>query len=182
MDDDTFLARMADWEALPGDVEDESYYRNGEAISPPLDTKFDNLCTLYLEANHKQRLLLVKLFAAYKGTAPPERAAYARFDNLILGYMWRISRRIIASPGEAFLLRLGLAAAAIAQEHPDARDIIVALAFLHYAARQAHIDPRPHFEAVAALARLETRKFILDFLKRGNKEIDEIADYFGGTG
>ena len=85
MDDDTFLARMADWEALPGDIEDESYCHNGEAISPPLDTKFDALCTLYLEARQKQRLLLIRIFAAYKGTAPPERAAYARFDNLILG-------------------------------------------------------------------------------------------------
>ena len=25
MDDDTFLARMADWEALPGDIHDDGY-------------------------------------------------------------------------------------------------------------------------------------------------------------
>jgi hypothetical protein len=77
MDDDTFLARMADWEALPDDIHDDGY-----GLSPfpcPLDSKFDTLCALFLEANEPQRQMLPELFKAEKSGRRGQ--AYIRFDK-----------------------------------------------------------------------------------------------------
>jgi hypothetical protein len=178
MDDDTFLARLADWEALPGDIHDEGY-----GLSPfpcPLDTKFDALCALFLQADEQQRQMLPKLFKAEK-SGRRGQSPYIRFDNLGLSYIRRLARSALPN-GTGQTLRRGLAAAAIVQEYPDYRDIIISLAFLHLAARKAGIDPAPAFTEVAALARPETQAFLLDFLRRGNKSIDSMVQAFGGLG
>jgi len=177
MDDSAFLARLAGWESMPGSIEDEAYFSS--AFPGPLDAKFDALCALHLEASADQRAFLIDLFASQKSTLARPYLAYLRFDNLILGYMRRITRRITA-PGDTTPLRLGLAAAAIVQEHPDYRDVIISLAFLHYAATRAGIDPRPHFEAVAALARPETGSFLLNFLTRSPAGIQHMVQELGG--
>lgn len=177
MDDDTFLARMANWEALPGDIEDESY---GLSPSPcSLDSKFDTLCALFLEVNEQQRQMLPELFKAEKSGRRGQ--AYIRFDNLGLSYIRRLARNALPKRAEQ-ALRRGLAAAAIVQEYPDYRDIIISLAFLHQSARKAGIDPAPAFIEIAALARPETQDFLLDFLRRGNKGIGSMVDAFGGLG
>lgn len=177
MDDDTFLARMADWEALPGDIHDDRY-----GLSPfpcPLDTKFDTLCALFLEAGERQRQMLPELFKAEKSGRRGQ--SYIRFDNLGLFYIRRLARNAL-SRGAEQTLRQGLAAAAIVQEYPDYRDNIISLALLHQATRKAGLDPAPAFTEVAALARPETQDFLLDFLKRGNKGIDSMVEAFGGLG
>ncbi len=177
MDDSAFLARLAAWERLPGSIDTEDYLAS--AFPEPLDARFDALCAIYLEASAAHRAFLIDLFASQQSTLARPHLAYLRFDNLILGYMRRITRRI-TTPDDTMPLRLGLAAGAIVQEHPDYRDVIVSLAFLHHAATRAGIDPRPHFEAVAALARPETGAFLLDFLTRSPARMKQMVREFGG--
>lgn len=178
MDDDAFLARLAEWEAMPASIHDDTYYASD--FPGPLDAKFDTLCTLFQEGSDEQRPLLAELYAAEKapkGSPFP----YLRLDNLGIHYARRLAKALAAG-GDAALLRQGLLAIAIVQEQPDYRDIIISLAFLHLAARKAGLDPAPAFNTVAALARPETRTFLLDFLKRPTKEIDHMVAEFGGLG
>lgn len=178
MDDDTFLARLAGWEALPGDIHDDGY--GFYSFPCPLDSKFDRLCTLFLEAGEQQRQMLPEFFKAEKSSRRGQ-SPYVRFDNLGLLYIRRLAFNALPNGAEQSLRR-GLAAAAIVQEHPDYRDIIISLAFLHLAARRAGLDPAPAFTKIAALAQPETRNFLLDFLRRGNKGIDSMVEAFGGLG
>jgi hypothetical protein len=77
-------------------------------------------------------------------------------SNLIL-YMRRVASSITSEAGSSYL-RQALAAAAILQEREDDRDIIVSLAFLHYGATRAGINPEPFFREVARLARPVTER------------------------
>ncbi len=178
MDDDAFLARLAEWEAMPGSIHDDTYCASD--FPGPLDAKFDALGIIFLEGNEEQRRLLAEMYAAEK---PPLRNPnrYLYLDNLGLGYTRRIAQALAAG-GDAALLRSGLVAIAIVQEQPDFRDIIISLSFLHLAARKAGLEPAPAFTEIASLARPETRDFMLNFLSRGEKAIDQMVAEFGGLG
>src|SRR6476659_4899457 len=156
MDDvnnEEFLSRLLKWEAKLNRAERERDY-----------SRFDALCALYLEATAEQRLQLPSLVA-------PEDSA--RYDNVLGGlivYMgWDAER--IKTPADLLPLHLGLAAAAILQERLDDRDIGISLSFLYLAAKRAGIDPVPHFQEIAGMARPETKQFILRFLERDEKWI-----------
>src|SRR5918994_5765675 len=167
MGDDEFEARLLAWLGMPG--EGETYQHDADPYPDDLrDARFDALCALYLEATEEQRTQVPALFAREESTRAYVRIAEwrasrerARDDlSAMIFYM----RRVAGSIGlgdDAWRLRLGLAAAAILQEREDYRDIIVSLAFLHYAARRAGIDPDPFFREVAHLARPETEEFVV---------------------
>ncbi len=182
MGDDEFEARLVGWLAMPG----EPYPQHADPYPADFrDARFDALCALYLEANELQRAQIPEIFAREESTRAYARIAdwassreRARNDlsSLIL-YMRRVASSI-ESGDHTWRLRLGLAAAAILQEREDYRDVMVSLASLHHAARQAGIDPRPIFREVAALARPETERFMRGFLERDEAEIEEMVEAF----
>ena len=157
MRDYDFVARLLEWLEMPG--EGEPYPHDaGPHPADPRDARFDCLCTLYLEADEAQRAQIAALFArdAEQSTRAHSRIAHwvaargrARdyLSNLIL-YMRRLSSSMGSGNDATWRLRLGLAAAALLQEREDYRDVMVSLAYLHHAARQAGIDPDPHFREV----------------------------------
>ena len=184
MRDDEFEARLIEWLDMPGEGDPYPYHANPYPADPR-DARFDALCALYLEADRAQRAQIPALFAREESTRAYARIAdwiasreRARNDlsNLIF-YMRRVASSI-GSGDDASRLRLGLAAAAILQEREDYRDIIVSLAFLHYAARRAGIDPEPIFGEVAGLARPETEEFISSFLERDEADIEQMVEAF----
>jgi hypothetical protein len=187
MCNDDFVARLLEWLDMPGEGDPYTHDANPYPADPR-DARFDVLCGLYLEADEAKRAQIAALFAreAEQSTRAHSRIAYwvaarerARDDlsNLIL-YMRRLSSSMGSGDDATWRLRLGLAAAAILQEREDYRDIMVSLAFLHHAARQAGIDPDPFFREVAALARPETERFMRGFLERDEAEIEEMVEAF----
>jgi hypothetical protein len=184
MKDHEFEARLIGWLDMPG--EGDPYPKDANPYPADLrDARFDALCSLYLEADEVQRAQIPALFAREESTRAYARIAEwiasgerARNDlsNLIF-YMRRVALSI-DSGDDAGRLRLGLAAAAILQEREDSRDIIVSLAFLHYAARRAGIDPDPFFREVAHLARPETEESVVSFPERDEAEIENMVEAF----
>jgi hypothetical protein len=184
MKDHEFEARLIEWLEMPG--EGDPYPPYADPYPADLrDARFDALCSLYLQADEVRRAQIPALFAREESTQAYARIAEwiasrerARNDlsNLIF-YMRRVALSI-NSGDDAWRLRLGLAAAAILQEREDYRDIIVSLAFLHYAARRAGIDPEAFFLEVAALAKPETEEFVVSFLKRDEADIEQMVEAF----
>lgn len=178
MDDERFQARLADWQAMPGNCEDESYL--AQRSPGPLDAKFDALCWLYLEAEPPRRETLSRLFAHVSGGAAERSAPYARCDNL-LNYIRRLAWRLTAARDRE-LARLGLAAAALAAEGADARDILQASAFLKHAAAQTGIDLAPMIEALAATVGPHAQRILTALRKSDDATITRIIRYHEGTG
>ena len=187
MRNDDFVARLLEWLDMPGEGDPYPHDANPYPADPRV-ARFDVLCGLYLEVDEAKRAQIAALFAreAEQGTRAYARIAdwiaareRARDDlsNLIF-YMRRVASSMGSGDDATWRLRLGLAAAAILQEREDYRDIMVSLAFLHHAARQAGIDPDPHFREVAALARPETERFMRGFLERDEAEIEEMVEAF----
>jgi hypothetical protein len=90
----------------------------------------------------------------------------------------RLIADLIRTPGDVQLLRLGLAAAALVERPLDWRDVLVSLAFLYHGAAQAGIDPQPYFKEIADSANPVTSDFIRGFLRRGNRDIEQLARDF----
>ena len=184
MNDNEFDTQLIEWLDMPGEGANPSeYYAN--SYPGPLDARFDALCALYLKADEQQRAQIPAMFAREESPR-----AYVRLtdwiasrkrvrndlSNLIL-YMRRVASSI-TSEDDISHLRQGLAAAAILQEREDYRDIIVSLAFLHYGATRAGINPEPFFREVASLARPETEQFIHGFLGRDEADIEQMVEDF----
>lgn len=173
MDEELFWSRLAQWELMPGKLgrlENNTLYY--DAI---VEAKIDALCNLFLETSHEQRLQFPQLFADLF----PLKKGHVIYDQLGLVYMRRVSKRIKGS-GDVYPLRLGLAAAAIIEQKPDCRDVMVSLAFLHYAATQVGIDPNVHFQEMAESVSPSTKAFLLDFLLRQEGDIKNMVRQFGG--
>jgi hypothetical protein len=168
MDEHTFMKRFHDWEATWGDAK-----RKYDAAEMP---KYDELCSLYPEADPEQRRRLPDMVAPQDSWVGDYR-----LGNLVYDYMRSVSERI-RTPKDLDSLRLGLAAAAIAERPLDWRDVLVSLAFLYFAATQAGIDPAPYFKEVANIANPETGKFIRGFLDRSDREIKDLVRQFSGEG
>jgi hypothetical protein len=164
MDESTFMRRFSDWEVAVGDAKNQY---NAEDIP-----KYDELCSLYLEATPERRRRLTEMVVQ-----GGNRVGNYRLGYLIYEYMRAISKRI-RTPDDSNALRLGLAAAAIAERPIDWRDVVVSLAFLHHAAMQAGIDPAPYFREIADMASPETGKFIRGFLGRSDREIKDLVSQF----
>jgi hypothetical protein len=169
MDEDTFIARFDNWQVRLGKLSDADAYSSTQASS------FDELCQLYLEASPKQRHQLPKMVAPENSTEGDYRRAF-----LVYEYMRRVSDRINSNE-DVQPLRLGLAAAAIAEEGIDYRDVLTSLALLHQAATRAGIDPSPHFKQVADMARPETQARIRGLLSRSKREIAALTRDFSNA-
>lgn len=178
MDDERFQARLADWQAMPGNCEDESYLAH--RYPDLLDAKFDALCWLYLEAETSQQATLSQLFVPASGGAAERSAISARCDNL-LNYIRRLAWRLTAARDRE-LARLGLVAAALAAEGADERDILQACAFLKHAATQAGIDLAPLIEALAATTGPHAQRVLIALHKSDDATIMRIIRYHEGTG
>ena len=170
MDNQTFLKRFSNWKAKLNKKEASDY------------SKYDALCALYLEATPEQRNRWLDFFARYDTPSYRERMSKLKlisFEALIgemTVYMRWDSERI-KTHDDVYPLRLGLAAAAIVGEGLDNRDVTVSLAFLYYAAKQAGIDPVPHFREIAETARSEAKELMLNFLKRDDTKIRSELDF-----
>lgn len=178
IDDERFQARLADWQAMPGTCEDEGYL--AQRCPDLLDAKFGALCWLYLEAEPTRRETLSRLFMPASGGAAERAAAYARGDNL-LNYIRRLAWRLTAARDRE-LAQLGLAAAALAAEGADERDILQACAFLKHAAMQAGIDLAPMIEALAAATGPHAQRVLNALRKSDDATITRIIRYHEGTG
>jgi hypothetical protein len=164
MDETAFIGQFNRWQ---GSIGDET-----QAFDETDLPKYDELCSLYLRASPDQRRRLPSIVA-------PEHSPVAdyRAGNLIYGYM-RLIADLIRTPGDVQLLRLGLAAAALVERPLDWRDVLVSLAFLYHGAAQAGIDPQPYFKEIADSANPVTSDFIRGFLRRGNRDIEQLARDF----
>ena len=183
MGDNEFEERLILWLGMPGEGDPYPHHANPYPADVR-DARFDALCTLYLQAEQEQRVQFPTILAREESTRAYARIAdwrtsreRARTDlsNMIF-YMRRVASSL--GPGDAWRLKLGLAAAAILQEREDCRDILVSLAFLHHAATRAGIDPEPAFLEVAGLARPETRQFMENFLERNETDIRHMVEAF----
>jgi|GEM_PF-5774445 len=178
MESERFQRRLAICQAMPGNSEDTSYLACN--YPSPLDAKLDALCSLYLEASATQQETLAGLFTCEMSTAAEQLAINANIDNL-LSYIRRVARRIKAVE-DCALAQLGLAAAGLAAEGADERDILIACAFLQYAAMQADIDLAPMIEAQAATARPQTQRLLTALRKSDDATLTRIIRYHEGTG
>src|SRR5687767_3212926 len=163
MDNNIFMERFNNWQTRLAE-EIDPYHVSDPSI-------YDDLCLLFLEANSGQRQQLSVM------VAPPNKEGEYCLAYLTYEYMRWVSQRF-RTPHDVQALRLGLAAAAIVEERMDFRDVITSLAFLHRAATEAGINPKPYFKEVADMARPETRRFIRGFLARSKREINELTDVF----
>ncbi len=177
MDNQTFHLRLAQWTAMPGDIEEKAYFMR--AYPDPLDTKFHALSALYLEGNPQQQTQLKHFFASDECSITPLLSLYARFDNAVI-YMRRVSRSMRTATDGA-LLRQGLAAAAYTDGHVDPHDLLVSLAFLYSAATRVGLDPVPTFNDVAATAGLQAREALRSFISCDASTPQRIVQHYEGT-
>jgi len=162
MDEATFMRRFNEWQSSL--IEREQYDRTDMP-------KYDELCALYLEATPEQRKRLPPMIA------PPETKEGNYQWGHLVAYMHWVSERI-HNPEDVQHLRLGIAAAALAENPVDWRDNLGAYAVLHHAARKAGINPKPHFKEIADMANPEARSSIRAFLSRSKRDIDELVRPF----
>lgn len=125
-----------------------------------LDALLDELCAVYLEADRRQRTAIRSLF-------DDKRSALKHLH----AYIGRTARLLESSRGRKWL-RLGLAAASIADRRVDWRDLLVCLGDLYLAARRVRMRPGSDFQAVAKLSNpvglggeRSTRDLLADFHK-----------------
>lgn len=121
-------------------------FRAGTA---PLDLKelhtvVDELCFLYLNADENQRQLIRGFF---------ERRS--RVQKYLHSYIGGRAASHLRSTGEQKWLRLGLAAASIADQRVDYRDLLISLGQLWLAAEEVGLAPARHFSAVGRISSTE---------------------------
>jgi hypothetical protein len=112
------------------------------AIHVPLDELFE----LYLRADEDQRLLIRGFFEDKN-----------RLLKYLHSYVGGRAAPQLRSTGDVEWLRLGLAAASIADQRVDWRDLLICLGALWMAAEEAGIAPARYFSAVARISSDEPR-------------------------
>jgi hypothetical protein len=105
---------------------------------------FNHLCQIYLTSSSEQRARIRTAVSDKRGIL-----------NHLLGHVYRSGQQIRSS-SDRHWLRVGLAAASIENCSSDYRDFLLALAELYVAAEIAGINPRPDFNAEAAMSSQET--------------------------
>lgn len=174
MDEIIFKRCLDEWQKMPGDSKYATLYLKNAGQSP-LDTKFNTLCQLYMDSDDKQRSQLHYIFDSEKNTSYNETLCW----DLIM-YVRRISK-LIKSEKDICYLYYGLYAVAMVGYGPDYRDVIVSLAFLYYAAKQAGINVTQAFKDIAVTTIPKINKFIMDFLKRDVSDIEEMVAQFSSA-
>ena len=106
-----------------------------------LNEVLDELCAIYLDADPDQR-------GAIRGLLEHRQSVL----KYLHGYMGRTAR-LLESSGDEKWLRLGLAAASIADQRVDWRDLMIRLGGLYLTAREVGISrPGLQFSAVAKIS------------------------------
>jgi Clp amino terminal domain, pathogenicity island component len=159
MDDAAYNTR---WDAWRGLVARGPLEVNGDFVRDEAALRCEALLRLYLDADPKQRRLLVARFQEAEGQACFD--PYNRFD-MVGQYTWVIADEIKA-PGDTEALRRGLAVIDLVQGRQDPRDMLMTMGRLHYAATQVGLDPTPFFQELAANTSSEMRQFLETFLGR----------------
>jgi hypothetical protein len=101
----------------------------------------DELCSLYPDADHAQRLRIRGFFEDKD-----------RLRKYLHSYVGGRAAALLRSTGERKWLRLGLAAASIADQKVDYRDLLICLGKLWSAAEEAGIAPARFFSAVGRIS------------------------------
>jgi hypothetical protein len=128
-------------------------------IHPPLDELFD----LYLRADEDQRLLIRGFFEDKD-----------RLLKYLHSYVGGRAAPHLRSTGDVQWLRRGLAAASIADQRVDWRDLLICLGALWMAAEEAGIAPARYFSSVARISSDEPRY--------GNRSTRELLRGFRTSG
>ena len=176
MEDKTFCQRLTHWDMMPGELEEKEYFMS--VYPAPLDAKFHALSALYLLGSQEQRRNLIDCFATGTAISFPY-STHARFDNVII-YMRRVAR-CLRSAADSFLLRLGLAAAALTENRVESHDLLVSLAFLYCSALRAGIDPVPEFDRIAAIASPQVQEALRAFLRCDLSTVRRMVQHYEGT-
>jgi hypothetical protein len=131
-----------------------------EMLHEPLDELFD----LYLEASEEQRVLIRDSFEDKK-----------RLRGYLHSYVGGRAAPHLGATGETRWLRRGLAAASIADQKVDYRDLLICLGALWLAAEDVGIAPARFFSSVARLSSDEpvygnrsTRQLLRGFRSSGH--------------
>jgi hypothetical protein len=103
---------------------------------PEPAARLAEICRLYLAVGAPEQAKLMGAVAGRTGV-----------QNHLLGYAYACAGQLKASRAGEWL-RLGLAAAALAEGGMDPRDVLLALAELYVTAEAAGLEPAPAFEAV----------------------------------
>lgn len=132
-------------------------FRDGTA---PLDLDevhqaVDELCGLYLCADQAQRRRMRGLLEGKE-----------RIRKYLHSYIGGRAASLLRSTGEPRWLELGLAAASIADQKVDYRDLLIALGRLWLAAEEVRLEPARHFSAVAEMSSTEPV-----YLNRSTREL-----------
>ena len=106
-----------------------------------LQEVLDELCSLYLKADQGQRLLMRGFFEGKQ-----------RVRKYLHSYIGGRAASRLRSTSETRWLDLGLAAASIADQKVDYRDLLISLGKLWLAAEEAGIAPARHFSAVGRIS------------------------------
>jgi len=113
----------------------------GPVTFEELHALLDELFEAYLEADEGQRLLIRGFFEDKD-----------RLRKYLHSYVGGRAAPLLRSTGETRWLRLGLAAASIADQRVDYRDLLICLGELWLAAEEAGIAPARYFSAVARIS------------------------------
>lgn len=113
----------------------------GPVTFEQLHALLDELFDLYLEANEEQRLLIRGSFENKK-----------RLRKYLHSYVGGRAAPHLRATGETRWLRLGLAAASIADQKVDYRDLLICLGALWLAAEDVGIAPARFFSSVARIS------------------------------
>ena len=177
MENQTFHLRLAQWDIMAGDLEEQEYFMS--VYPAPQDEKFHALSVLYLESDSQQQRDLTNFFASGLAAVAFSCTAAARFDNAII-YMRRVAR-CIRSAADSSLLRLGLAAAAWTEGRVESHDLLISLAFLYHAATRAGIDPVAHFDTIAGAAGPQSQAALRAFLHCDVATVRRMVGHYEGT-
>jgi hypothetical protein len=127
------------FDEINAELEVPSDHFRGELLAER-DNLIDQLGGFYLNATPRQR-------GAIRRFVQGSRRLILAFEDRVTWYGFRIK-----TVEDVRHLRLGLAAASIIGGGADFRDFHSSLDSLSKAASRAGIDPRPHFQEVAALS------------------------------
>jgi hypothetical protein len=117
-----------------------------EIFSPrPEDDKlFEALCALYVSGDTSKRQQIKHVLQKREGV-----------HNCLVGFAYQCAQKLKDSSDEKWL-HLGVAAAEMAKQSMDYRDLLLVLAELYVVAEECGLDPNPPFQEIAGEADFST--------------------------
>ena len=112
-------------------------------LTNALYRQIETVCRIYLEGTDDQRARIRAILSGRRNLM----SHFCGYPSVAAGE--------IRTPQDIEPLRIGLAAVSIENSSLDVRDLILSLETLYEAAVDAGIDPKPHFQDVAAISSTE---------------------------